>query len=445
MPLRGVGKGLQNVVNSWVNVNNNHVVFPEDGEEIQRGDFDRRPSTTSNFGAQVHLQGVGNDGRKRSIIAGQQHSSGTVNTSTTSTPEPPTYSYAPQSQIPMRLTQQKGKIKRTNSHSDLLLEKAAGRRISDASPMIKPRILHDRRASIPSRSTQRSTVRERQTSTSTSSIPESTASKTSSAGSGLPIKTGQYINENAFANQYRQLATAQQLKKTSPAPSEPPGTPQSSAGFWQAPPDSNTAKFEVSSEVSSEASIAASTSKPKSFSPASKIYPSKPAPANDTSTSSCNKCEEGERRILAIEIDLEFLRATALNNEYVCMSCDRRNNNLPVNSASSVASARSVRSSKSKQSKGSGRMLDQSSAHSSVGGSTRRKGRLVDSSFLSDNIALAESSQRLIDVTARHKRQIEHMSKETVSWFHSCYRLRDAPFTMRTALSHLYLFSPYLL
>jgi len=90
-------------------------------------------------------------------------------------------------------------------------------------------------------------------------------------------------------------------------------------------------------------------------------------------------------------------------------------------------------------------MLDQSSAHSSVGGSTRRKGRLVDSSFLSDNIALAESSQRLIDVTARHKRQIEHMSKETVSWFHSCYRLRDAPFTMRTALSHLYLFSPYLL
>ena len=119
-----------------------------------------------------------------------------------------------------------------------------------------------------------------------------------------------------------------------------------------------------------------------------------------SSKAACNTCEHTTTRLLALEADFEYLRSAALNIEYVCLSCEQRTNNPHMNSASSVTSRRSVKSNRSRHSNSSGRILE-SSAHSAR--TKSRKSR-------------PESCQRLIDVTSRHKRQIEHMSREMARW-----------------------------
>ena len=126
-----------------------------------------------------------------------------------------------------------------------------------------------------------------------------------------------------------------------------------------------------------------------------------------------NKCEELNKRIISLEADIEYLRCVSLNSEYVCASCEKRSsNNLAVNSSSSVASGRtSVKSNKSRHSSSVASNVMNLSMHSGTSGrrksvTSRRTNGVDPSSAIHENMALAESSQRLLDVTLRHKRQI---------------------------------------
>ena len=115
----------------------------------------------------------------------------------------------------------------------------------------------------------------------------------------------------------------------------------------------------------------------------------------------CAQCDEMERNILALQADVEYLRATALQNEYICAECENQipssssQNNINSSSASVASGKASVASSKRK--------------------SKKHRKLLANPDKLQESIALAEASQRLIDVNARHKRQIEQMTRETVS------------------------------
>ncbi len=203
-----------------------------------------------------------------------------------------------------------------------------------------------------------------------------------------------------------------------------------------------------------------------------------PLPMQDQLTESeSREVQEMSKRIMTLEADIEYLRCVALNSEYVCTSCEQNkkihkrssassssnnhhhlnsihlnnhnpNINVNMNSSSSVASGRtSVKSNKSRLTHSSSNHNMNMSLHSvssghghqhqrrksgtttstsgtsrrnngsSIGGGSVGGGLDLLSSSIHENLALAESSQRLLDVTLRHKRQIEHMSRETVSFY----------------------------
>jgi hypothetical protein len=327
------------------------------------------------------------------------------------------------------LTKTRGKLKRTNSHSDLLKEKAAARAnsrsegldtsrqyrrsISDATsfssnmPMASTRSLSDRRTSLPIDTTS---VRRMSM--------ESMASESSRSHTQKIINTGQYVNENAFANQHRSMQLAAQRQETaSKSKKQSPARSQSSS----APPPPAPGPSPLVPAIERRLSGPNETIQSSSVAASAANFANPPAPYTASVTTkqnnvagedvlNCNSCEESSRRILALEADLEYLRATALNSEYLCVSCDKKSSH--INSASSVTSGRSVKSNKSRHSKASGRMMD---SNHSLGTRTTvsRKSRQPDSIlFSNENLALAEASRRLIDITARHKRQVEHMSRE---------------------------------
>jgi len=87
----------------------------------------------------------------------------------------------------------------------------------------------------------------------------------------------------------------------------------------------------------------------------------------------CPSCEESEARLLAMRTDMEYLRSIALRSEYLCAICENQ----------------------------SKRKKKHSKANVPLG---------------PDSTALNESSQRLMEVTARHKRQIEQMTIERSRW-----------------------------
>jgi hypothetical protein len=375
MPQWGMGKGLQNVVNQWVNVNNNHVVFPEDGEGDIQGSMAGHLS--------MDPQAVFNSQQHRSFIANAQSRTHNVPARETSTLMTETsFSYGARANpINGRQSVQrtKGKLKKTNSQSDLLLERAAIRR-NGGDPRVD--MMKNKRPNI-----------------------DAISISSDRSSQKLP---GQYVNENAFANQHRskQLAAkksehsskSRQRRDGAKSMFGPSDRSEASQGsYLSSIPDSMklNAPLGTLPSVSSGHSVSEAKSKTPSA-------PSKSVADN------CDKCEDTTNRLLALEAELEYLRSAALNSEYVCMSCERRNNNLSMNSASSVTSGRSVKSNRSRHSKSSSRI--DSSAHSI--GNRSRKSRQIEPSLFNENIALAESSQRLIDATSRHKRHMEHMSKE---------------------------------
>eukprot|EP00978_Attheya_sp_CCMP212_P000571 scaffold1111_cov65-Attheya_sp.AAC.6 len=106
----------------------------------------------------------------------------------------------------------------------------------------------------------------------------------------------------------------------------------------------------------------------------------------------CPHCEEMESLLRSALKDLEDLRDISIQNEYACVECEKGNHNAP--SSQSVSSSTNRRTNRGKE---------------------PFPDRRHDAS------SLAEASQRLVDVTARHKRQIEQMSKESKKWQHDMH------------------------
>lgn len=414
-----MGKGLQNVVNSWVNVNNNHVVFPGDREEnlLVHEEISRRQLTS--ISSQHHDSfsnndsSVENEGRKRyDDNRESSNRSGSLPASSKSGStgtNDPSFSYASRSQMPGRLIQQKtrSKLKRTNSQSDLLKERAASRRVNAVGGGT-----YSQKNSVRgplNNGSNHGWAESRNLGDRTSSIP-SGAAGAEDRSQKFPFNTGQYINENAFANQHRSMQLAAQ--QMDPSQNRKGSIQRNQAGSDISTPLSLPSTL-VQRDSSSHLSSAPEKTRLDPLTGSLSSRASREPSITDDLPASCNQCKDATARLLSLEADLEHLRATALNREYVCISCEKRNN-LPVNSASSVASGRSVKSNRSKHSKASSRLMD-SSVHS-VGTRTRKSRQPVDVSFLNENLALAESSQRFIDLTARHKRQIEHISRETARW-----------------------------
>ena len=433
-----MGKGLQNVVNSWVNVNNNHVVFPGEGENGTRTTSSNENRNSAGFNSVQHQQGSevsrdmgvgGGVARKGTNMHDSAHS--TVGMfSAASTAGNASHHQALSGRS--TLTKTRGKLKRTNSHSDLLKEKAAARANSRTEGLDTSRQYRRSISDATSFSGNMQMASSRSVGDTTSvrrmSI-ESMASESSRSHTQKIINTGQYVNENAFANQHRsmQLAaqrqeTASKSKRQSPARSQtssaPPPTAPGPLPLVPAVERRLSGTIEKS-QTSSVAGSAKNQSSSVSGSATNSANPPAPYAVSVTTkqnnfagaeVQNCNSCEESSRRILALEADLEYLRAAALNSEYLCVSCERKSSH--INSGSSVTSGRSIKSSKSRHSKASGRMMD---SNQSLGTRTTvsRKSRQPDSIlFSNENLALAEASRRLIDITARHKRQVEHMSRE---------------------------------
>jgi hypothetical protein len=446
MPQWGMGKGLQNVVNSWVNVNNNHVVFPGEGENGTRTTSSNESRNSAGFNSVQHQyqqgsevsrdMGVGGGvARKGTNIHDSAHS--TVGMFSASSTGGNASSHHQALSGRSTLTKTRGKLKRTNSHSDLLKEKAAARANSHSEGLDTTTSRQYRRsisdAASFSGNMQMASSRSLGDNTSVRRMSiESMASESSRSHAQKIINTGQYVNENAFANQHRsmQLAaqrqeTASKSKKQSPARSQTSSAPPPTAlgpsplvpvverrlsgtiEKSQSTSVAGSAKNQSSSSVAGSATNSANGNPPAPHAVSVTTKQNNFAGVEDLN---CNSCEESSGRILALEADLEYLRAAALNSEYLCVSCERKSSH--INSGSSVTSGRSIKSSKSRHSKVSGRMMD---SNHSLGTRTTvsRKSRQPDSIlFSNENLALAEASRRLVDITARHKRQVEHMSRE---------------------------------
>jgi len=461
-------------VNGWVNVNNNHVVFPKGNENSinsERGGRNRlddpsipfRPDQNDvNYHSQLNSGNVSRNGdayaqrfERNATVGGIPTDHGNVGITR------PDHSpiYKPVTRYPRSTSQRlrgTSKLSRTNSHSDMLKEQAASKRESDSGvgnnntrlgqsdndDVAKGRRKSQHDNENLKESSDLDVSRGKNNKTIDTMNPSNfhigpmgahtsnRASKTSSNGSHLssmgnahpshlPV-TGQYVNENAFANQVwtKQLA-AQYSSDTSTKNRKVSPRRQVSSNFH--PNAKNVAPIlptpgQLTPIIDNHATLKMSLP-PQPTS----VTTAKSSSSNSLHDggSQCFKCDDLNKQIVSLETDIECLRAVALNSEYVCVSCEKRSNNLHVNSASSVASGRtSVKSNKSKHSVASNKMNH--SIHSGTSG--RRKNGSnwrtgADSvSFMNENMALAESSQRLIDVTSRHKRQIEHMSRETLRW-----------------------------
>jgi len=465
MPQWGMGKGLQNVVNSWVNVNHHHsnganfvaktnegsqVVHhhqhhPQQQQQQQQPPSDSSASNQNNIvnqqrrqqGGMVGLsseekKNVGNVKMFSDIDATYSSSSGM----TTAAPSlgrgaaslSPYLMYGSKARISSQTAKNSGKLKRTNSQSDLLKERAARRnnthnnvRRTSANEEL---LLFGLSSML---NITNNTNNERLSHAIIDRGVEQQQQQLQQQQQQKIINTGQYINENAFANQHRSMQFAAQqlenmakLKKGMQLRSQTNSAPPPSISS-----DIGASQMEI---IGRRQSLPESTKFPPSTGPLHAASVSASLDASLTkedgaveSSPNCNKCHELDKRILALESDLEYMRSVALNNEYVCVSCERRNTNNPTNSASSVASARSVRSNISKHSRASSRMLD-TSLHSHGARSITRKSRQVDNiQQIHDNLTLAQASRRLVDLTARHKRQIEHMSKEMGRWQHDMH------------------------
>jgi hypothetical protein len=512
MPL----KGVQNWVNGWVNVNNNHVVFHEDDSSRHMQSNERSDSQRVSFGGQgssdARMMGGGHgmmpvmgDGRAildnrrgdngvmyglRPIERGEYSQNGTPtspskskgSTAVTSTG---TGTMTKSSQEPRQQQQQSGglttsaknsykknnkkmKLKKTNSQSDLLKEKFASKREqkSDTTSIAGDSVgVIDTIAGLTQHLNRGyETTRRSSNSGSTTStlmrdnkIHQTPVREVQNVGLGSNMNgsppfrtTGQYVNELAFANQHRssQIGSTtddsssrslnrSQMKSTTGSNSSARSSsaskgPQHNYNY----PGVNGAKHSIPT------SMIGSAIHDQGFAPHQQHQPHQPQmhrnkqkiqhensnnkTNNNVPEDICLHCKESDNKIAALESDLEYLRLVALKSEFICVECDNSNQTLPRNSSS--ASLASVKTSKSNRSTGrvsvtSGKHSITSGMYSSATGTSKRKDKKGRQVFadgmnhkLPEPVALAESSQRLGDITARYKRQIENMTRDTVSF-----------------------------
>jgi hypothetical protein len=247
MPQWGVGKGLQTVINSWVNVNNssngNNSNINSSGNNIPSKEVaanELKPTkfhhqipnsatatsayaTTANIHHQPFQQQQKYQQGERIVPGGgTEYNNMQIfsNIGTTANPSP--FSFHGSKQV----TQPKnnGKLRRTNSQSDLLKERAARksgsvqkdpntRRNSDfggplsffgmASGQMSDRTFHG--MTVVGRGAHQNHHQQHQ-----GVVESAIHSDHASSRSQKIINTGQYINENAFANQHRSMQLAAQ-------------------------------------------------------------------------------------------------------------------------------------------------------------------------------------------------------------------------------------------
>ena len=126
---------------------------------------------------------------------------------------------------------------------------------------------------------------------------------------------------------------------------------------------------------------------------------------------SCAQCSVLERQLMSVQADLEYLRSVILQNEFVCAECEAPGGKkAAAGLPSSGASAASTKS-KSYSVSSSSR---KSKSKSKYGSSNSILQLGSDAERAQESEALTDASQRLMTVAARHKRQVEHMTKETV-------------------------------
>ena len=539
MPL----KGVQNWVNGWVNVNNNHVVFHEDdsgphhrtmngeSEDRQRVSFEGQSrgggdprGMAAEYGripvigdgrAILDSRGGGNfaayglrpmDSRKKyegvsSSASKSRGSNSTVNSDIKSS-KFSQQQQQQQQQLPQQVdiannpiknsfkkNHKKVKLKKTNSQSDLLREIAKSKRqelmLNDRAGIGGDNVgIIDTIAGL-TQHIHRGVETTRKSSTTTGSGSTSSTNKRDNKIQQTPMRevrsstknasppfrsTGQYINEKAFANQHR----SSQLSSTYDESSNRSNSRMQRRGAASNSSAGSNPSSHRSSNPSAKASHQSSdyhathgpeplhinnwsSTKPGQNPPMSssmagsaihdqgfaaihqtqmphnnnktKIHLENNCGRSRQQNEVCLHCKEADDKIQALESDLEYLRLVALKSEFTCVECDNNshNNNMPrVNSSVSLASGKTSKSnrSNSRVSVASGKHSMTSGMYSSTTGTSKRKDKKGRHVFvdgmnhkLPEPVALAESSQRLMDVTARYKRQIENMTRETVSLF----------------------------
>mmetsp|Transcript_13302 Transcript_13302/g.16175 ORF Transcript_13302/g.16175 Transcript_13302/m.16175 type:complete len:468 (-) Transcript_13302:102-1505(-) len=353
MPL----KGVQNWVNGWVNVNSNHVSFQEDdsgrfrahGDSAvrQRVSFEQNEADkgknvrTLASGPPKSLPVIG-DGRaildpRRGESDGSMY--GLQGGPATGQDER-NESF---NKVSSKKSLKRGKLKRTNSHSDLLKEKAASKRDLQSHSIPELSQYHnspDRRNSTSTAPTVGRDNKQQQYIEARRKTPLK-----SNASHSLQSTTGQFINEKAFDMQRSSQLKAMAEDSTKRPLNKSMSKLQTKVALPGSTASSKSSKTPTSMNINDR-----SIQSPSPPVPAlSGIYEQQgydylqtkllraklkneneqdnPQMSEEQLKDHCGRCKEAEDRIQALECDLEYLRSVALQSEYVCLECDNNNNN----------------------------------------------------------------------------------------------------------------------
>ena len=137
-------------------------------------------------------------------------------------------------------------------------------------------------------------------------------------------------------------------------------------------------------------------------------------------TLSCLHCEETNKRMTALQTDLEYLRAKALQGEFTCVECKKgisghiSSSDGGMRSRSSTASLSSVRSGKhsvvSKSSK-----VSAASSHSISSRTSRRSSKSILSKAQETSPSLMKIQKQFQNTNERHKAEMKEKSQAHVS------------------------------
>lgn len=353
---------LNGLVNGWVKVNNKHVIFPRE---------DAHSSSDEWSSSRVLDRSRGKSSRKQS-----PQTVATVSTSQSSS------TVDPEADAIRKFNnkrQNKRRLQRTISHTDLLREMAENK--SKSSP---DRASHER-TSNHSRSSSYSSNNNRRNRTDDESVrlvagffgsSDVGDSESITKRSHGPVTTGKYLNESMFVQQLSERSKAESTAEHRSTASSATASTSSSVqspirgaykrpAYSHEPPNHRLHQGADSSSIMSHGS--------GRFQPGSKrMEPSSSRPGHNEANGhshahggSCSGCRDMENQLLAAYDDIRYLRDVSLRSEY--------------------SSAPQKKSS----------MLRTGSNH--------------------ELRSLGDASKRLSEVTGRHRRQIEQMTRETVS------------------------------
>lgn len=180
--------------------------------------------------------------------------------------------------------------------------------------------------------------------------------------------TGKYLNEQAFVQQLENNKTATHRRRLSTPSQETSESEASMRPQVATKPDCLMNSDSVNSGfVGPPSSMRGNTLLPK--------QESKQNPINNFfrgfphSRHHCATCEEFENRLLAADADRQYLRSVALRNEIISKKCESKANQKMSSIKTPYESA-----------------------------------------------TLSEASKRLVEVTSRHKRQVEQLTKDRSRW-----------------------------